>query len=401
MQRRQRHALHGRWMARLGAYPQLAHEPGQIQLRLTSTLLVGKFDKCPQRFPPFARLGSVRLFLRQSQRFQNLPHLFWHRHSRILTAGCALQRHQRLPHLLPREEPFAATHLKRDAGLGQRLLVHLRLCVDAVQHRDLGGGGSGFNQCRNGFRNRLGLCRLVVMLGKPGGRPLWPLTDQLQLAAGHPALRGRDQPIGQRNHLRRRTIVAFQTDHRRIGKSAREAKQVLRSGTGERVDGLVGVAHYRHVIARPQPRVEHPLLQRGHVLVLVDDETAITVPELLGDGCRVLDGGRGMKQQVVEVEKGGPIGPGLEFFVARVDLGHLFGRHRRVPAELGGGGRICLRADQRRLGPLDFTGEVTHGVGGGAHLGAVRGLRDEGELAVDQLPAGIADQLRPEIPELP
>ena len=59
-----------------------------------------------------------------------------------------------------------------------------------------------------------------------------------------------------------------------------------------------------------------------------------------------------------------------------------------------------LRADQRRLGPLDFAGEIAHVVGAGLKAGPVGGLRDDRELGVEQLPSGVADDTRPEVRQL-
>ena len=137
------------------------------------------------------------------------------------------------------------------------------------------------------------------------------LADQVQLAAGHPAAGGGDDAVGQRHHLRGGPVVALQAHHRGVGESPREVQQVARRGAGERVDGLVGVADDGEVVALAQPCVQHPLLQRGDVLVFVDDEAAVAVAELLGDRGVVLDRGGGVQQQVVEVQqrrarRGGP-----------------------------------------------------------------------------------------------
>ncbi len=158
---------------------------------------------------------------------------------------------------------------------------------------------------RGGHRGGLG--GLVGMLVERRGRARLALADQVQLAARHPAAGRGDHPVGQRHHLRGGPVVAFQPDHRGVGKPPREVEQVARRGPGERVDGLVGVADDGQVVAIAQPGVEHPLLQRRDVLVLVDDEAAVAVPELLGDGGVVLDRGGGVQQQVVEVEQRGAV----------------------------------------------------------------------------------------------
>ena len=138
------------------------------------------------------------------------------------------------------------------------------------------------------------------------------LADQVQLAAGHPAAGGGDDAVGQRHHLRGGPVVALQAHHRGVGESPREVQQVARCGAGERVDGLVGVADDGDVVAIPQPCVQHPLLQRGDVLVFVDDEAAVAVAELLGDRGVVLDRGGGVQQQIVEIQQRRPVAAGLE-----------------------------------------------------------------------------------------
>ena len=141
---------------------------------------------------------------------------------------------------------------------------------------------------------------------KDGFGPGVTLTDEVQLAARHPAARRGDDPVGQRHHLRGGAVVALQPHHGGLREAPGEVQQELRGGAGERVDGLVGIADDREVVTLAEPGVEHPLLQRGDVLVLVDDEAAVAVPELLGDRRVVLDRRRGVQQQVVEIEQRGP-----------------------------------------------------------------------------------------------
>ncbi len=150
----------------------------------------------------------------------------------------------------------------------------------------------------------------------------------------------------------------------------------------------------------PEPRVEHPLLQRGDVLVFVDHEAAVPVPELLRDGRVVLDRGRGVQQQIVEVEQRGAVPVRLEPLVVVVDLGDGARVHRDVAAGPGDRVGVLLGGDQRRLGPLDLAGEVAHVIGAGLDGGLVGGLRHHRELAVEQLPAGVADHPRPEVLQL-
>ena len=52
------------------------------------------------------------------------------------------------------------------------------------------------------------------------------------------------------------------------------------------------------------------------------------------------------------------------------------------------------------FGRFEVGDKVADVVGGDLQLGAVGGLGDDGELAVEQLPAGVADHPRPEVLQL-
>ena len=185
------------------------------------------------------------------------------------------------------------------------------------------------------------------MFGERRRRTGVALADQVQLAARHPAARGGDDAVGQRHHLRGGPVVTLEPHHRGVGEPARKVQQVARCGAGERVDGLVGVADDREVVALPQPGVEHTLLQRCDVLVFVDDETAVAVAELLRDRGVVLDRGGGVQQQVVEVQQRHPVAAGLERLVPGVDRGDLACVERDVTPGLRDRGGVVLRTDQR------------------------------------------------------
>ena len=72
--------------------------------------------------------------------------------------------------------------------------------------------------------HRGGLGDLVGVFGERRRRARVALTDQVQLAAGHPAAGGGDDAVGQRHHLRRRAVVAFEAHHGRVGKAPREVE---------------------------------------------------------------------------------------------------------------------------------------------------------------------------------
>lgn len=141
------------------------------------------------------------------------------------------------------------------------------------------------------------------------------------------------------------------------------------------------------------------MLQRGDVLKFVDDEAAVAVPELLGHPDVVLDGRGGVQQQVIEVEHR-DVTAGLEVLVAGVDGRDPRGVERNIATDLGHRGRILLGGDQRGLRPLDLTGEVADVVGAGLHPRPVGGLGHHRELAVEQLPPGVADHAGPEVGQL-
>ena len=173
---------------------------------------------------------------------------------------------------------------------------------------------------------------------------------------------------------------------------------MLRRGPRERVDRLVGVTDDGEIVTVAQPRVEHPLLQGRDVLVLVDDEAAVPVAELLRDDRVLLQRSRGVQQQVVEVEHLGPV---LQLLVVRVDRGDLLRRARAVAAQPGHRRRVLGRGDQARLGPLDLGGQVAYRVLVGARLRPDRGLADGAQLVLDQLPLPVAHHPRPEVGQLP
>ena len=314
--------------------------------------------------------------------------------------GGALQRDQRLLDFLTVEKPLAAADLIGDARLGQRFLVDLGLGVHPVQDGDLGCRGAGFDQSRDRRGHRGGFRGLVGMFVERRGRARLALTDQLQLAARDPAPGGRDHLVGQRHHLRSRPVVALEPDDCGVRKPPGEVQQVARRGPGERVDGLVGVADDGEVVAVAQPGREHPLLQRRDVLVLVDDKAAVAGAELLGHRGVVFDGGGGVQQQIVEVEQGQGFVTHFEGLVRGVDARDLLRVQGNVAAGRRDGVGVLLGADQRRLRPFDLPGQVAHVVGAGIHPGATGGPGHNGELAVQQLPSGVADHPRPEVPQL-
>ena len=151
---------------------------------------------------------------------------------------------------------------------------------------------------------------------------------------GDPA-RGED-PVGERQHLRGRSVVGLERDHPGGRVPRREPGQVVAAGARERVDGLVLVADDRDVLAPAQPRLEERRLERVRVLELVDREPAIPVAHLGRDRVVALDEPDRQLQHVLEVD---PAGPCLGRLVAPVQPGHEVCRQWRV-AILGEGPRL-------------------------------------------------------------
>jgi fructose-specific component phosphotransferase system IIB-like protein len=141
----------------------------------------------------------------------------------------------------------------------------------------LAGVPAAMSSAHRAAPGRLG--RLVVVLGEQRLGTGRPLRDQLEpgVAAGGLG----DDAVGQPDDLRGGPVVAHQPDLGRPGEALAEAEQVVRRAPGEAVDRLLRVADDAQVVAAAEPGVEQPLLQRGDVLVLVDDERAVAEPELL------------------------------------------------------------------------------------------------------------------------
>ena len=263
--------------------------------------LLDEIHQGGQRLPAFARLRALRFFRRKPQRRERGardPHRVV---GQVVAAGGADELANGVADLAALEKALATADLVDNAGIGKSLLEALGLGVDAVQDGDLGGGNALVEQAEHlaGDLVRLGFFRLVGVK-----RRLWaggPDALQFQAGAGRAVLSLGDDPVGQVRDLRRGAVVALQLDHRGVVVGAGEIQQVFRRGAGKRVDGLVGVAHHGEIVALAQPRVEHPLLQRGDVLVLVHDEGAVLVAELVGDRRGVFQSPGEVEQQVVEV----------------------------------------------------------------------------------------------------
>ena len=406
VQRRQGHALHGRWVPRLGPRAQLGEQAVEVQLRHLLEKIGRQRDESPQRRPLLARLRAGGLGGRQPLRGQHGLDEAHHARppTRVLRKVVTRRRgpdgrHGRA-HVRTLEEALPAPHLVRDLEIGQRLLVRLGLGVDAIEHRDLGRPHTVTNQALHGPRDTGGLRHLVVVLDERRRRPRRTLTHQLQAGAGDTATRGPDDLIGQFDNLGRGAVVPLEPDHGGLREATGEVQEVLRGGPGEGVDGLVRVTDHREIVPLAHPCIEHALLQRRDVLVFVDHEAAVALAELLCHRRAGLERGRGVQQEIVEIEQDGVGIPVLELLVPLVHRGHPVRVRRRVPAQPRHRGGVVLRGDQGGLGPLDLPGEVPDAVRRGRGSGGRRRLADHAELVVEQPPLRGAHDLRPEVLEL-
>jgi hypothetical protein len=308
--------------------------------------------------------------------------------------GRAAQQHDRLADLGAFEEPLGAAQHVRDLRLGQGLLVRLRLGVDPEQHGDLARRNPLVEQLPDGPGHSGGLGGLVVVLGEGRLGPVGPLGDQLQ-AVRRPALG--DHQVGQVDDLRGGAVVADELDDGGVRMLHPEPGQVARAGAGEGVDRLVGVADHAEVVAAAEPGVEQQLLQRVDVLVLVDHEVAVLLPDLRRHLLVLGHHGRGQLQDGLEVDE---VALAPDPLVGLVDAAELLGRDRWRAVVLRGGRHVVLRADLRDLGPLHLGGDVAQLRALGGEPQAAARLTQDGQLGLDDRRRRAADHARPEEGEL-
>ena len=357
----QRHAFHG-WGLLIGGAPaQLPQHPVEINARSRFHNLFNKPYQCVEGLPALAGLGTLRLGGAQAQLDKRSP---GNRHwviRQVLAAGRGDKHADSLQDFRAAEKALAAADLVDHSGVGKRLLKLLRLGIDAVKDGNLGGRHALIQQGKDLAGHLLGL-NFFGLIGLEGG--LWAgLAHALQLQARARRAAGglANDPVGQVRYLRRRAVVALQLDHGAIRVRAREIEQIVRGGAVEGIDGLVSIAHHGKVIALAQPGVEHPLLQRGNILVLVDDKGAILLPESLCNRRHILDGTCDVHEEVIEVQVH-HVRRGLGLLIAAEGLCHLGRICRRTAVRIGDHGLIILGADQRGLSPLDFRQDVSNHV---------------------------------------
>ena len=306
--------------------------------------------------------------------------------------------------LLTLEEALAAAHEVADLGSRQGLLEDLGLGVGAVQDRDLAQGDPGGLQAAHLGDGALGLGDVVVVGLEAHGGAAGPLGDQLdgacgQVQAAAPAPRAGEDPVGQGDDLRGGAVVAAQAHGARALVAGGEAGEERWGGAGEGVDGLGDVPDDAQLAAPSQPQVQQALLERGDVLVLVDDEVLVLAAHLGGDVLAVQEDPDGQQEHVLEVDDAALA---LGLLVEGQDLGD---RGRLLPGHAGaaggdGGLGVVLGQGHGDLGPLDLGGQVPHGGPVGGQAQAAGGGTDQGRLVGLDVGAASADGGGPEVGEL-
>ena len=164
---------------------------------------------------------------------------------------------------------------------------------------------------------------LVVARHQHRLRPVRPRRAQRLLGTAEV----RHEPVGEREHLRRRAVVLLEPDHRRLREPRRHTEQVLGRCAGERVDRLIVVPDDAELVTVAEPELEQRLLQHVHVLVLVDRERAEALAE---QAARDLVGRVELDRKLEQILEVGVSGRRLPLLVLRVHAAHQIGRNRRL-----------------------------------------------------------------------
>ena len=146
-----------------------------------------------------------------------------------------------------------------------------------------------------------------------------------------------------------------------------------------------------------RPAVQQQLLQRIDVLVLVNHEVAVTVPDGRGSNLVLREDGGRQLEHGLEIHQ---VPLGAQFLIPRVQAGYDVGTQRRDPARLPVAARILLRAHLGDLGPFDLGRQVTQLRRAGADPRLARHLGEHAHLGVQDGGWAAAHRLRPEVGEL-
>ena len=202
--------------------------------------------------------------------------------------------------LAPLPESNAADQPVGNATSGQHVFEGARLCVGAVEHREVGVTPVlRLAQALDLIGDELGLLDLVVSLGRdhllaPGALGPQALGGALGIAA--------DDAVGGVQDGLAGAVVLLEVHDMGVGVVLAELEDVADVGSAEAIDGLVVVAHDRDVAVLRRQQVDEDVLRAVGVLVLVDEDVAEAIPPLgegLGVGAEELGE---LHQQVVEVK---------------------------------------------------------------------------------------------------
>ena len=241
---------------------------------------------------------------------------------------------------LPRvEKTAAADHAIRNVQLAQMRLDHPRLGVHAEEDREvlvlraLGHGALG---------NLAGdEIRLLPVIAHPDHAHLCAALVRAPELLRTAARVVFDERVGRAKDGVRRAVILLQLDHRRVRKVRLEFEDVAHLRAAPAVDGLVVVAHHRHVL--PSVReVRHEFeLEPVGVLKFVHHEVAKFPLPLLAHRRVLGEQLVGEQQQIVKIHR-----------VHRLQLLLVFRKHRR---------RQRLLVARRHLAPpvaLRFTDQA-------------------------------------------
>ena len=147
--------------------------------------------------------------------------------------------------------------------------------------------------------------------------------------------------VGRVENVGGGTVVLFQTDGARPGKSLLKMEDVLDGRAAEFVDGLVIVAHNADVVGAACQKAHQMKLRHASVLILVHQHIAEFVLVIAAGILVLTKHVHRMENQVVKVHRAGGFQPAR---VSGIHLAHqrLLGVARRLGGYIGGGEQLVL-----------------------------------------------------------
>ena len=267
--------------------------------------------------------------------------------------------------LLALEEFLAADDPGADIVRVEGLFERAREVVRAVQHREIPvavvriGGDDVFHHVVDEFRLGVAVLQLseLDLLAVAFGRP--QAFVEPRAVVGDDAVRGAEDVVGG-------TVVLFELDLARAGEIGREVQDVSDVGAAPRVDALIIVADHADVLPELREILEQFELGGVGVLILVDQQVAVTVLIARQTLRLLLEYLQDEQQKVVEIQRvlklqdllvafvdrqirviaaRGHVGGELHPVLAAADERRDFLRRDLVPAESELGGRLLDDAD--------------------------------------------------------